>query len=79
MSLSPLAFASPDAFAPSLLLRDRAVPHRYVTVDRWRSEEDYARFRQRFAEDYRALDERCRELTLHERALGTYATTDSPR
>jgi len=65
-------FRRAEGYVGSLLLRDRSVAHRYLTVDRWRSEEDYARFRERFAEEYRALDERCRDLTLHERQLGTY-------
>ncbi|MDR3763083.1 MAG: antibiotic biosynthesis monooxygenase [Acidobacteriota bacterium] len=42
----------------------------YVTLDRWRSREDFARFQQRFADEYRALDERCALLTLEETKLG---------
>lgn len=61
-----------DGYSGSLLLKDRVVPHCYLTVDRWRSEDAYARFRERFAEEYRALDERCKELTVREREIGAY-------
>jgi len=65
-------FRLAEGYSGSLLLKDRVVPHCYLTVDRWRSEDAYARFRERFAEEYRALDERCKALTVREREIGGY-------
>jgi heme-degrading monooxygenase HmoA len=65
-------FRRADGYSGSLLLKDRVVPHCYLTVDRWRSEDAYARFREGFGEEYRALDERCKELTVREREIGGY-------
>ncbi len=42
----------------------------YVTLDRWRSREDFALFQQRFGAEYRVLDERCTSLTVSETKLG---------
>lgn len=41
----------------------------YLTLDRWRSRQDFARFQQQFGEEYHALDERCAALTLEETKL----------
>ncbi len=54
------------------LLKDRDVPGRYVTVDRWESEAAYRRFRERFAVEYDAIDRACEALTEDERAVGAY-------
>lgn len=54
------------------LLRDRDDPLRFVTIDEWRSVEDYAAFRERFAAEYAALDRRCAGLTLAEASLGAF-------
>lgn len=66
-------FRRAEGYIDTLLLKDRDVPSRYVTVDRWESEGAYQRFRKAFADDYRALDERAQELTVRERSLGVYA------
>ena len=42
-------------------------PGWYRTVDRWASEQDYSRFRERFAAEYLALDRDCERLTAEER------------
>ena len=54
------------------LLRDRADELRFVTIDRWRSAADYDAFRERFADDYAALDALCEELTVAETLLGRF-------
>ena len=41
-------------------------PGWYRCIDRWRSAEDYARFRQGHAADYAALDRACERLTREE-------------
>ena len=58
------------------LLRDRAEPGRYLTVDRWRSAAAWEAFRDRHGADYAALDERCEPLTLAERHLGSFEAVD---
>lgn len=65
-------FRRAPGYVDTLLLKDRAVANRYVSVDRWQSEAACERFRERFAAEYRALDERCETFTVEERALGTY-------
>ena len=66
-------FRCAHGYIDTLLLKDRGVANRYVTVDRWESEEAYERFRKAFAEEYQSLDERCQELTVQERSLGVYS------
>ena len=65
-------FRRSEGFIETLLLKDRLEANRYLTVDRWQSETDYQRFRERFAGEYHDLDKRCENLTLQERSLGTY-------
>lgn len=62
---------SPD-YLGTALLRDRADPARYLTVDRWRSAAARAAFQQGHAEAIAALDGRCEALTLAERHLGDF-------
>jgi len=66
-------FRCAQGYIDTLLLKDRAVANRYVTVDRWESEEAYERFRTTFAKEYRSLDERCQDFTVQERSLGAYS------
>jgi hypothetical protein len=54
------------------LLKDRSNSTRYVTIDRWRREQDCQEFRVRFSREYEALDQTCQELTVHEMSLGAY-------
>jgi heme-degrading monooxygenase HmoA len=65
-------FRSAAGYLESLLLRDDAVPGRYLTVDRWQSEAAYRAFRADFAAQYAALDRDCERLTQAERALGSF-------
>ena len=65
-------FRRAAGYVDTLLLKDRTVANRYLTVDRWQSEDAYERFRSEFGAEYRLLDARCEELTLAERSLGTY-------
>ena len=68
-----LFHGSPD-FIETLLLKDKAVPGRYITVDHWRSEAAYQAFRSAFTPQYGKLDKECEQLTVNERLLGTYTT-----
>lgn len=64
-------FVLGDGYLGTQLLRDPARRGRYLTVDRWASEEDYAVFRRTYAKEFEALDVRCTELTQQETPLGT--------
>lgn len=63
---------SPD-YIETLLLKDKAVPGRYLTVDRWRSEDAYLTFKSAFATQYAQLDNECERLTVGERSLGGFS------
>jgi len=54
------------------LLRDRANPLRFMTIDRWESEEAIMDFRARFAEEFEHLDLLGERLTLSETSLGEF-------
>ena len=65
-------FRQAPGYVETLLLRDRAQPNRYVTIDRWRSAAEHQRFKVDFAAQYQALDAQCERLTHSERALGEW-------
>ena len=46
--------------------------NRYITCDRWDSQEAYEGFRRANAEEYAALDRRFEPLTLAEHSLGIF-------
>lgn len=69
-------FARAPDYLGTLLLRDVALPGRFLTLDRWRSEQAYRAFRALKAEEYRALDQRFERLCLSERELGAFARID---
>jgi heme-degrading monooxygenase HmoA len=66
-------FRRAAGYVDTRLLKDRDVPGRYVTVDRWESEAAYHAFRERFAKDHDALDRECEAVTVEETALGRFA------
>jgi hypothetical protein len=47
---------------------------RFVTIDRWNHIDDYARFQERFNQQYRSLDAQLKGLTLSETKLGLFTT-----
>ena len=65
-------FRRAPGYVDTRLLKDRAVPGRYVTIDRWESEEAYRAFRARFAGEHDAVDRACEALTVEETPLGAY-------
>lgn len=64
---------SPD-FIETLLLKDKTVPGRYITLDRWSSEAAWRAFQVAYGAKYAQLDEACENLTEKEQSLGSYAT-----
>ena len=54
------------------LLKDAYVPGRYVTVDRWTSEDAFRIFRKDHDPDYEALDRGCDSLVASELRIGAF-------
>lgn len=67
-----MLFRRSPGYIGTLLLRDRSDPLRYVTIDRWTTEEEYRAFRTQFAREYAELDEQCGSLTTRESCLGEF-------
>jgi heme-degrading monooxygenase HmoA len=65
-------FARSAEYLGTELLKDAYVPGRYVTVDRWRSEEAFRAFRAAHDPDYEALDRACDSLTAGEIRIGAF-------
>jgi heme-degrading monooxygenase HmoA len=65
-------FRSDAAYVKTELIRDSITPGRYVTIDFWRSGEDYESFRRQHADEYHEIDQHCDSITETERALGTF-------
>lgn len=56
------------------LLEDQDDPLRFVTIDTWKSVEDYEAFRQAYAAEYAALDRACERLTTRETQIGHFSS-----
>lgn len=63
-------FRASPAYRGTTLLA--GADNRYITCDRWDSQDDYEEFRVANAEEYAALDRRFEALTLSERSLGIF-------
>ena len=62
-------FGAGDGYLGTELWRGSAT---WMTVDRWRSEGDYQRFRRERVDDYDALDREMERLTERETQVGTF-------
>ncbi|HEX4321837.1 MAG TPA: antibiotic biosynthesis monooxygenase [Acidobacteriaceae bacterium] len=71
-SWAKLFSLSPD-YLGTELLRDAYVPGRYLTIDRWSSEDAFRAFRAAHDSDYEALDRACDSLTASEARIGAFA------
>jgi heme-degrading monooxygenase HmoA len=65
-------FARSPEYQGTELLKDAYVPGRYVTFDRWESEEAFRTFRAQFDSEYEALDRECDSLTAVETRIGAF-------
>jgi heme-degrading monooxygenase HmoA len=65
-------FALSTDYLSTELLKDAYVPGRYVTMDRWSSEEAFRAFRAQHDSDYEALDRACDSLTAAETRIGAF-------
>jgi heme-degrading monooxygenase HmoA len=59
-------------YQETILLRDSSQSGRYLTIDRWTSEEAFRRFKEDFASEYAAIDADCEALTDTERLVGIF-------
>lgn len=66
-------FSLAEGYLGTELLSSEEAPERYVTIDRWRSVDDFVRFQAQFGDQYRLLDQRLELLTLSERKLGSFS------
>jgi heme-degrading monooxygenase HmoA len=46
----------------------------FVTIDRWKTAEDFTRFHEQFGAEYRALDTQLEGLTVRERKVGMFVS-----
>ena len=66
-------FRRAPGYVGSELLRDRADPLRYLTIDRWESRDAWQAFRSGYSADYERLDREFEGLTAREAPLGEYS------
>lgn len=64
-------FRRDPAYRETVLVRDESAA-RYLTIDVWEDKESYLRFKERFADEYRKIDEQCESLTASERQIGIF-------
>ena len=72
-------FARSPAYLGTQLLRDIAEPARFVTIDRWRTREDYVAFLEAEHAGYTDLDARGDALTLEEIRVGAFDAPEGYR
>lgn len=67
-----LRFRQASGYIETLLLQDRSSALRYITIDRWQSEEAYRALRAMYARRYDELDRERQKLTIREILLGEF-------
>ena len=65
-------FKKSSGFIGTELLRDKKQTHRYITIDRWNSLQEYESFLLQWQSEYEALDAKCNNLTEQETLLGKW-------
>jgi heme-degrading monooxygenase HmoA len=65
-------FSKVEGYLGTELLRSEHIAGEYMTIDRWTSREDFESFKDRFGEEYLALDAACESLTETEQSLGNF-------
>jgi len=65
-------FRRTPGYLDTKLYRDRHDRNRYVTIDRWESEEAFRNFRSTRASEFEQLDRDGEQLTLEETPLGEF-------
>jgi heme-degrading monooxygenase HmoA len=65
-------FRKGSGFIETILIRDREMPDRYLTIDIWKDLASFNRFKKRFKEQYQSLDQECEDFTIKEECLGQF-------
>ena len=65
-------FRSSAGYIRTELVRDVAIDFRYLTLDYWKSEEEFKRFREQNLAEYERLDKEFEGLTESETRLGAF-------
>jgi heme-degrading monooxygenase HmoA len=68
-------FRQDDNYLGTELNREHEGSRRYLTLDFWKSEAAYERFREKHLAEYQAIDRQCEDLTESESKLGTFVRT----
>ena len=63
-------FRRDPAYRETILVKEQS--GRYLTIDVWEDRSSYLRFKDRFADDYRKIDQDCETLTSGERQIGIF-------
>ena len=65
-------FSQSSGYVRTELHRDIDKPNRFLTIDYWLSQAVRDQFREQYASEFVALDERCEALTVAERFVGDF-------
>jgi heme-degrading monooxygenase HmoA len=65
-------FSRASGYLGTRLLRDRTRADRYLTIDRWESEDAHSAFLERFRSEFEELDARFEALTRSETLIGHF-------
>ena len=67
-------FQKSKGYLETELLRDASDPHRYITIDRWMSSQDYEDFLLQWKTEYATIDTESEGLTERETSWGKFET-----
>lgn len=70
-------FKQSQGYLKTELLRDVTDNRRFLTLDYWKSEEEFSRFHKQHSAEYERLDKKLQGLTEDERRLGAFDSVGS--
>lgn len=65
-------FRRDPAYRETILVKDNSQTGRYLTIDVWDDKDSYLNFKDRFADDYKRIDQEYEQLTNSERQIGIF-------
>lgn len=75
-----MLFKKHGGYLGTELFHENSAPDRYLTIDRWISQQAYEEFKRDWKSEYESLDAECEGLTTQEIAFGNFEeTTDKIR
>jgi heme-degrading monooxygenase HmoA len=69
-------FRQASGYIDTQLLQDRDDPERFVTIDRWETEESFNDFRADFSLEFERLDRKGDQFTVEEMSLGEFRSAE---